>query len=83
MRNHSVLDEVREGRERISRECDHDISRLMAYLRHYSDKCAEQLRRYSETHGGEGAGGGALPAQERNSTEQAGLSDQHADKQPT
>ena len=83
MSNHSVLDEVREGRERISRECDHDISRLMAYLRHYNDKCAEQLRRYRQTHGGEEAGGGARPAQERNRTEQADLSDQHADKQPT
>ena len=46
----SVMDEIREGRVRISRECGHDPARLIAYFRKYNRACAAQVRRYGRTH---------------------------------
>jgi len=44
------MDEVREGRVRMSRECGHDASKLIAQLRDYDRKCAVQIEQYKRTH---------------------------------
>ena len=45
-----IMDEVREGRVRMSRECGHDASKLIAQLRDYDRKCAVQIEQYKRTH---------------------------------
>jgi hypothetical protein len=44
------MDEVREGRVRMSRECGHDASKLIAQLREYDRKYAAQVDQYKKTH---------------------------------
>jgi hypothetical protein len=44
------MDEVLEGRVRMSRECRHDPSKLIAYLQQYNLKYAAQVDRYKRTH---------------------------------
>ena len=50
MTTQSIMDEVREGRVRMSRECGHDPSKLIAYLQQYNRKYAAQVDRYEKTH---------------------------------
>ena len=45
-----IMDEVREGRVRMSRECGHDASKLIAQLREYDRKYAAQVDQYKKTH---------------------------------
>ncbi|MFP4058707.1 MAG: hypothetical protein ACLF0G_17710 [Candidatus Brocadiia bacterium] len=47
-----VIEEIREGRYRLSRECGHDIRRLVELLGHYEQRYAEQVRRYERLRTG-------------------------------
>ena len=46
----SIMDEVREGRVRMSEECGHDPARLIAYLQQYNRKYAAQVDLYRKAH---------------------------------
>ena len=46
----TTINEIREGRVRMSRECGHDPSKLIAYLQQYNRKCAAQVDQYKRTH---------------------------------
>ena len=50
MTAHEIMDEVREGRVRMSRECGHNASKLIARLREYDRKYTAQVDQYKRTH---------------------------------
>ena len=46
----SIINEIREERVRMSRECGHDPSKLIAYLQQYNRKYAAQVSQYRRAH---------------------------------
>ena len=46
-----VIEEIREARRRISKQCDHDPAKYCAYLRSIEHKYAAQIERYRREHG--------------------------------
>ena len=42
----AAIDEVRESRRRMSRNCGHDPAKLIAYLKQYSREHSSQIRKY-------------------------------------
>ena len=46
----NIMNEVREGRVRMSRECGHDPSKLIAYLQEYNRKYSAQVSQYRKDH---------------------------------
>ena len=46
MTSQAVINEIRESRTRMSRECGHDPSKLIAYLQRYNRKYATQVSQY-------------------------------------
>lgn len=43
-----VIEEIRQGRYRLSEECGHDIRRLVLLLQDYEQRYADQVRRYEQ-----------------------------------
>ena len=48
--NDTILDEIRESRRRMSKECAHDPARYVKYLRTFDQKYAAQIERYRREH---------------------------------
>ena len=46
----TIINEIRQSRRRMSRECGHDPSKLVAYLEQFNRKYAPQVREYRRTH---------------------------------
>jgi len=45
----TAIEEVRESRNRMSRECGHDPAKLIAYLKQYSREHSSEIREYGAT----------------------------------
>jgi len=45
----TAIEEVRESRNRMSRECGHDPAKLIAYLKQYSLEHSSEIRQYEAT----------------------------------
>lgn len=43
---HQVIDEIREGRRKISEECHHEPRELVAYLRSLEGKYSAQVEKF-------------------------------------
>ena len=46
----SVIEEIRESRRRMSRDCGHDPSRLIDYMQTFNRKYASQVEEYRKRH---------------------------------
>ena len=46
----TILDEIRESRRRMSKECGHDPATYFEYLRTFDQKYAAQIERYRTQH---------------------------------
>ena len=46
----TIMDEIRESRRRMSKECDHDPATYIEYLRTFDQKYAAQIERYRTEH---------------------------------
>ena len=44
----AAIDEVRESRKRMSHDCEHDPSKLIAYLKQYEHKHSSQILEYKK-----------------------------------
>ena len=47
----SVIEEIRESRRRMSRDCGHDPSSLIDYMQTFNKKYASQVEEYRKKHG--------------------------------
>lgn len=45
-----VIEEIREGRRRISEQCEHDPAKLIEYLKTLNETYAAQVERYRKGH---------------------------------
>ena len=46
----SVIEEIRESRRRMSRDCGHDPSRLIEYIRTFDKEYASQVEEFRKRH---------------------------------
>ena len=44
----SVIEEIRQSRRRMSKECGHDPAQYIDYLKGFNDKYAAQVKRHRE-----------------------------------
>ena len=49
----SVIEEIRESRRRMSRDCGHDPSKLIDYIQTFNRKYASQVEEYRKRHAGQ------------------------------
>ncbi|MGD0090809.1 MAG: hypothetical protein ABSE73_12890 [Planctomycetota bacterium] len=45
-----VIEEIRESRRRMSRECGHDPARYIQYLKTFNRKYSAQVQKYRRLH---------------------------------
>jgi len=46
----TIIDEIRESRRRMSKECGHDPARYIKYLKSFNRKYAAQVEKYRTQH---------------------------------
>jgi hypothetical protein len=54
MEDDRIIDEIREARLRMSRECGHDPNKLLEALRPYNQKYVAQIAEYHRRHEAKG-----------------------------